>query len=31
MTDGKLTGTIGVSGGAGHQDGIVAQAGLAAL
>jgi uncharacterized protein GlcG (DUF336 family) len=31
VADGKLIGAIGVSGGAGHQDDIVAQAGVAAL
>jgi uncharacterized protein GlcG (DUF336 family) len=31
VVDGKLVGAIGVSGGAGHQDDIVAAAGVAAL
>jgi glc operon protein GlcG len=31
VADGKLIGAIGVSGGAGHQDDVVAQAGVAAL
>jgi uncharacterized protein GlcG (DUF336 family) len=31
VVDGKLVGAIGVSGGSGHQDVIVAQAGVAAL
>ena len=31
VVDGKLIGAIGVSGGAGHQDDIVAQAGVGAL
>jgi len=31
VVDGKLVGAIGVSGGAGHQDDIVAQGGVSAL
>lgn len=31
VVDGKVIGAIGVSGGAGHQDDVVAQAGVAAL
>jgi uncharacterized protein GlcG (DUF336 family) len=31
VVDGKLVGAIGVSGGSGHQDDVVAEAGVAAL
>jgi uncharacterized protein GlcG (DUF336 family) len=31
LADGKVVGAIGVSGGSGEQDGVVARAGVAAL